>query len=266
MIKDIVFVIPVRHPASVKNWALVKENLSKTLASISRQDTANWSCRIVASHGTDMPDLPPGCSMRMVDMPPPVLPDPRLGIEAYYDAVRHDKGLRLYEAVHDLPLDTYVMVVDFDDFVSKRIAGFVQSQPDRPGWYIPKGYMYAGGRMAFRMYNFHRKCGTSHIIRRSSFGNLTARDGTPDIAAIKRRLGSHLFLLDEMKQAGTPLEPLPFPGAVYRVGNPESASGRGSLFRTATPFQSFISRPLSAVSRLRNYRLITWRMRKEFGL
>ena len=44
---------------------------------------------------------------------------------------------------------------------------------------------------------------------------------------VKDMLGSHRRIRDILKSKGVPLQPLPFRGAVYRVGNAGSHSGTG---------------------------------------
>lgn len=165
-----------------------------------------------------------------------------------------------------LPADAFFMPVDYDDFVSNRLADFVARNRAAPGWYIPQGYFYSGGRWYYRTRRLHHSCGTSHILKRQVLGGFETPDGLPDIAAIKRRLGSHLFNQPDL--AGTPdaLQPLPFPGVVYRLGVPGSASGSGGIFRAMTPPGHFLHHPLNALRRLTRYRPMTAKIRQEFSL
>ena len=258
------FVIPVRHQATVRDWGVIKHNLAETLASIAAQTHAGWECRLVANSGADLPPLPARCTVRFVDLPPPDLPDPRQGMEPYYDAIRHDKGLRIYEGTRDLPAEAFLMPVDYDDFVSNRLAEFVARNPEAPGWYIPQGYFYSGGRWYYRTRRLHRSCGTSHILKRRGLGMFETSAGLPDIAAIKRRLGSHLFNQPDLEGTPDALQPLPFPGVIYRLGVPGSASGTGGIFRAMTPPGHFLHHPLNALRRLTRYRLMTAKIRQEF--
>ena len=264
---NLYFVIPIRHHATIRDWGVVQRNLIQTLASIAAQTVPNWECRLVASHGSVLPPLPPRCVARFIDLPAPALPDPRQGRQAYFDAIRHDKGLRIHAGVHDLPPEAFFMPVDYDDFVSRELAGFVARNAQASGWYIPQGYHYDGGRLLWLTNRLHLTCGTSHILRRGIFGSFQAPDGTPDMPAIKQQLGSHLFNLPDLAGTANALAPLPFPGAVYRVGNPQSAIGQDkSLFRQVTPPRKMLRHPLETLRRLARYRPLTAKIRQEFSL
>lgn len=260
------FVIPVRHHDTVHDWDAVQRNLEQTLASITAQTTQNWECRLVASHGAVLPPLPPRCVARFIDLPAPDLPDPAQGMEAYYDAIRQDKGLRIYEGMRDLPPEAFIMPVDYDDFVSSRLAEFVSQKRIAPGWYIPQGYLYSGGRWCYRTKRLHRSCGTSHILKRRVLGTFETSEGQPDIAAIKRRLGSHLFNMPDLQGTADALAPLPFPAVIYRIGVSGSASGTAGIFRAMTPFYRLRRYPLNTLRRLARYRPLTAKIRQEFAL
>lgn len=260
------FIIPVRHHATVRDWAMVRQNMAQTLASIAAQTNARWECRLVASHGADLPPLPPQCVARFIDLPAPVLPDPRQGMEPYYDAIRRDKGLRIYAGMRDLPPDAFIMPVDYDDFVSCDLADFVSQNRKASGWYIPQGYLYSGGHWYYRTKRLHKSCGTSHILKRQGLGAFETPDGKPDITAIKRRLGSHLFNQPDLQETPDALAPLPFPGVVYRIGIPGSASGTGGLFHAMTPLSHLRKHPVNTLRRLVRYRPLTAKIRQEFSL
>lgn len=265
MTAPLVFIIPVRHQDSVADWPVLKRYMAQTLASISAQTAPCWECVIVANTGADLPDLPAGCRVQFVDLPLPDLPDRTTHLEDYYDAIRADKGLRIYTGLQDVMPDSHVMVVDFDDFVSCRLAELVSTNRNAPGWNLEKGYVWSGGRWCYLQPNFHGLCGTSHIIRRDLYG-VFERAGEPDMAAIKRRLGSHIFIHHDLVAEGRPLSNLPFPGAVYRIGNAQSTSGSGTLFAEMTPPRRFLKHPLSNGRRLLRYRRAGTALRNEFSL
>lgn len=266
MSAPLVFVIPIRHQDSVARWDVISSNLRMTLASIAAQTSPEWECVVVANTGADLPDLPAGCSARFVDLPLPKMPDRENELEAFYDVVRHDKGLRLWEGVKDIAPDSHVMVVDFDDFVSRRLAATVVNNRHATGWTLTTGFVWAGGSWIHKRRDFHRLCGTSHIVRRDAYGELQRPDGSPEIEAVKRKLGSHIFIDDDFARAGTPLTPLGFPGAVYRIGNTFSTSGTGGLFGTTTPPRQFLRHPKGTLRNLSGYRRVSDELRREFSL
>lgn len=266
MTASLVFVIPVRHQDSVADWPALQGYLSQTLASIAAQTVPDWSCVVVANTGAALPEMPPNCREVRVDLPLPVMPDRHTQLEAYYDAVRHDKGLRIHAGLQGIPAQSHVMVVDFDDFVHRGLAEFVRDNKSLPGWNISRGYVWSGGTWCFFNPAFHLMCGTSHIIRRDLLGSFVTQDGQDDIAAIKRRLGSHIFIHHDLAQAGFPLADLPFAGAVYRVGNPQSTSGSGQLAALMTPPRDLLRHPRRFVRNLLRYRCLTDDIRQNFTL
>lgn len=265
MTARLVFVIPVRHPDSVADWGIVRRDLARTIASVARQTGTGWECRVVANRGADLPALPPGFSLREVDLPRPDLPDRITAQEAFFDGVRHDKGLRLLAGMRDVAPDSYVMPVDFDDFISRRLAAFVTENQGAPGWFVREGHVYDGGRWTFLSRRFHERCGTCLIVRRDLLGRLETADGAPELETVKRNLGSHIFLKPDLAAAGTPLAPLPFPGALYRIGNPQSTSGTSGLFRTMTPWSQIRHHPRTMLPTLLRYRPVGAALRQEFG-
>lgn len=266
MATSLVFVIPVRHPGSVADWPRLKGYLAATLASIAAQTSPNWECVVVANAEADLPALPPNCRVERVDMPLPVMPDRTRQLEAYYDAVRHDKGLRIHAGLKGIPEDAHVMVVDFDDFVHRGLVEFVDANRKAAGWHVSRGYVWSGGSWCFAHPAFHRLCGTSHLIRRDLLGRFVIADGGLDIPAIKRRLGSHIFIDEDLAQEGNPLVNLPFPGAVYRIGNPQSTSGNGQLTSLMTPYADLLRHPRRFVRNMLRYRRMTDTIRQDFTL
>ncbi|MCE4557823.1 hypothetical protein [Pelomonas cellulosilytica] len=243
----------------------MKKYLGQTLASIAAQTVSGWECIVVANRGADLPDLPKGCRAEFVDLPLPALPDRTTMLDEYYDGVRADKGQRIYAGVRAVASDSHVMVVDFDDFVSCRLAEFVVQNRTNAGWNIEDGYLWSGGGWCYLQSRFHEMCGTSHIIRRDLLG-VFEQDGKVDMDGIKRRLGSHIFIHRDLAIAGHPLSALPFPGAIYRIGNAQSTSGNGALFRVATPPRQFFTHPFRASQYLLRYRRVGVDLRNEFSI
>jgi hypothetical protein len=108
---------------------------------------------------------------------------------------------------------------------------------------------------------FHKICGTSHVIR-ADLMKIPARVEDADDVYIRRWLGSHISIADDLQRQGTPLAPLPFTGAVYRIGHPEASSASPAL-------EEFIERRNRREPHLREARLkkilpITRDMADEF--
>lgn len=258
--------MPVRHPKSVPDWSVVQAQLVETIRSICNQDQSNWSCHVVVNEGAELPTLPANVIIHQVNLPLPKMPDRQHDTEAFYDAVRHDKGLRILQAIETVRDDDFSMVVDFDDFVSRRLASLVSAEPKSNGWYAKTGYVYSGGGLIFKHMALDTLCGSTLIIRRGLLGGFRTPTGAVDVAKVKRHLGSHIFIKSDLIAEGTPLAPTPFPATVYRVGNPQSTSGAGQLIGEMTPRWLARKAPLRFAASLLRYRPITSTIRNEFTL
>lgn len=157
------------------------------------------------------------------------------------------------------------MVVDYDDWVSARLAAWVQRHLGDPGWYFRKGYVHDGSQYMLLHRDFSELCGTSHIVRKDLLdisGNWAATSKT----VIKRNLGSHIFLRHDLSKTRNALAELPFPGAVYRVDYGDSNSSSESVLQTYVPKWKLRKRPLEFVSNAMGLRIMTRKIRSEFKL
>ncbi len=259
------FVIPVRHQDNARDWPRLKDNLSQTIKSISNQDSEGWKAVIVANHGADLPGMPAEFSVKRVDFPPNKLHvQGSASVEAFRDAVRSDKGRRILAGMlHAGPMG-HVMVVDDDDFISRRLTSFVARHRDENGWYIRDGYIWSNnGRLLYRYSNFSHLCGTSHIVRSDLYGIPNSLE-TADDDYFRRALGSHVFIQGDLEAKGTPLQPLPFPGAVYRTGHGESHSRSNSILRQYFIKKSLLGRPAEFLRRLACLKVKSDKMEREF--
>jgi hypothetical protein len=259
------FVIPVRHPNNARNWQHVKRHLSETVWSISRQECDRWKAVIVANHGAELPEIPKGFEVKRVEFPPNELYAQEIADkERFYDAVRSDKGRRVLAGMLHAGEMGHVMIVDDDDFVSRRLATFVAANPLANGWYIRDGYIWSsGGRLLYRFADFSRICGTSHIVRADLY-QLPSSFEAADETYIRRMLGSHLFLHDRLDASGTPLAPLPFIGAVYRAGHAESLVRTSRILRQYFLRKDLVKTPTELGRRVLRLRLKSRGIEKEF--
>jgi hypothetical protein len=120
------------------------------------------------------------------------------------------------------------MFVDDDDFLSNRLTAFVEQHPDAAGWTFTDGWRVNVERRAVRAHHgdFHLQCGSSHIVRTDLLPQVPADARTQEQLyeavgdRLERWLGSHMRIHEDLD-----LPPLPFPGALYRVGQAEAHSG-----------------------------------------
>jgi len=222
------FIIPVRHQSTVDSWPAVKARLAITIRSLRAQDNKAWNAVVVASRGADLPNCLEGIDVVFVDLPI-TRPDSNGPKELFYQAIRHDKGHRVLAGLlHTRPAG-HIMVVDFDDLVSRKLAGLVAQSPHANGWYFDRGYFFSGGRIIYDCRSgFFEWCGTSHIIRCDL---LRLPDSAEQASEeyIQRNLGSHKFIKRDLEALGVPLARLPFAGAIYRMGHSDAVTGSNHI-------------------------------------
>ena len=156
------------------------------------------------------------------------------------------------------------MVVDDDDLVSNRLAAFVDANQGAYGWHFHDGYLWEdGSRLVYRYSQFSRLCGTSHVIRADLYGLPTdVREASETY--VKRMLGSHIFIRDDLERAGTPLAPLPFPGAIYRIGHPTAHSRSSGLVATVFGRKGVLTNARTFITNVLRIRPLTKNIRDEF--
>jgi hypothetical protein len=261
------FIIPVCHPHNAKDWNRLKRELSQTILSISSQKCEDWNAVIVANEGSDLPSLPARFDVRWVDFPPNDLYEQgNAERELFYDAFRLDKGRRVLAGMLHAGKTGHMMVVDADDFVSNQLAAFVAYHPGHVGWYLANGYMWTdGGRLLYVSPDFHKLCGTSHIIRADLYGLPGQLKHVSD-SHVRNLLGSHIFVDTYLKDSGTPLSPLPFVGAVYRVGHISAHSKSKGILSQLFLDKKLMAHPFRLLKRTLRLRFVNESLQQEFSL
>ncbi len=259
------FVIPVRHPANARDWGQQIANLRQTIASVAAQDDPGWRAIVVANTGADLPLMPTGFEVERVDFAPNPMHDRGdLPPDAIFDAFRLDKGRRALAGALRTRRSRYIMIMDDDDFVSRKLAGFVRAHDGANGWAFRGGYVWSdGGRLIYCHPAFSDLCGTSHIVRTDLYA-LPASLADADIGMVKQVLGSHRFIVPRLAAAGTPLSPLPFPGAIYRIGHSGSHSRSSKILSQFVFNRQVLRRPLASLRNLTRVRVLTSALQEEF--
>lgn len=222
-------VTTLRHPLNSTDYALVERMAQESVASWLRQTDDRFAIVVVSNAPLPLPDDSRLHTVRVSFPPPAAERTARTGIAA----VLRDKGTKNaigLARARELGAE-YVMFVDADDFVARSLTSFVAGHRGEPGWTITHGWRVQLERRALRVHagDFHLQCGSSHIIREdllppTSHGTTATQQQLYDEQGglLERHLGSHMHLHDDL-----PLAPLPFPGALYRVGSSQSHSGNG---------------------------------------
>ncbi len=259
------FIIPVRHQDNARDWPALRARLEQTVASIANQDHPDWNCVIVANEGADLPDLPPGFAVERVTFPPNDMHELNKGSrEAVLDAFRYDKGRRVLAGMLAVPDARYFMIVDDDDLVHSGLVSHVAQSNNANGWFIDKGYLWdEGGRWFLLTKTFDSLCGTCLIIRSDLYG-LPPQSGDADIDWIKVTLGSHVRIKPALARRGTPLAPLPFAGAAYRVGSAGSHSQAPGILKMGFLNPAVLRNPRRLIANLLRLRWITPTLGQQF--
>ena len=255
------FIIPIRDHAGVADWPAAMCNLQATAASIAAQTSSSWRCVVVASRHSPLPHLPGKIEVHRLDLPTPAPLPPLANMEQRLEAIRADKGRRVLEGMLSVAPDNYVMTVDYDDLVSNRLAAFAEVHSAQPGWFVDSGYLYDGSSTLMRLGSgFDELCGTSLIIHADRLV-LPPKLEAADETYLRQWFGSHKFAKRLLAQAGTPLAPLPFPGAIYRVGHADAVSASSAIWRHFLPRRQRLFPQLRSLARLR---LLTSKLRTEY--
>ncbi|MDX2214434.1 MAG: hypothetical protein SFY66_14175 [Oculatellaceae cyanobacterium bins.114] len=247
------FVIPLQSSKVSKSWDTVTLLFERTLRSLCNQTSSDFNV-VVACH--EKPEIDfhhPKITYIPVDFP---VPAADVRFEKVRDRMRKHLTALKY-ALESNP--THVMKVDADDLVSRRLTEYVGQHPTANGWYMRQGYLYAeGSKQIYLAHNdFYRRCGSCNILRSDL---VKVPDDLHDQALdFSGYYTKHSTVEKLFAEKGTPLEPLPFAGALYTYAHGENASGN----RNKPTVGNMIDRVKTFFV---NFRPLTPSIQEEFGL
>lgn len=127
-----------------------------------------------------------------------------------------DKWMKLASGLMHLSGDPpdYTMFVDADDLVSQHLVDYVKSDRNPNGYIINNGYQYLAGHTWLRHLSHTYNCGTNSILNTAQLEFPKSLAGQDRGRCIALSSG-HTKIDAHMKERGTPLKSLPFPGAMY---------------------------------------------------
>lgn len=257
----LVFIIPLKSPKISNSWSHVSRLFERCVRSVCNQTSPDFRCLVVCNEKPDIKFSHPHIEYLEVDLPVIKL-DPKQIYKTprrYCEERNKDKERKiLMGMVHARKFEpSYVMPVDADDCVSKRLAEFVNHNSQCNGWFISDGYQYSEGsrRVYLRKGDFNVKCGSCNILRY----DLLHFPKNINYDRPRRILPGHHDIKKFMRRQETPLEPLPFPGAIYVTehgennyyqkgfdpDNPRLKYSHPFLTRMKKVYKIFNSRPLS---------------------
>ncbi len=236
MDRILTFVVPLRSPAASRNWQNVVARLHETVRSIESacSGSADVGAVIVANRDAEIGELPDCVDVVRVDLAPPAVSVFQGESEdnERRNAVGWDKGYKVASGInYAMHLGSkYIMSVDADDLIASDLVDLVHSATDSYGWYIDKGWLLpVGSRWGLVVGDFHNWCGTYAIVR-TDLLPLESDVESVDPDVIRKIFGSHRYLIPFLKEKGTPLTPVDYRAAVYRIGHSEGNFGRKGIF------------------------------------
>ncbi|MBH8551191.1 glycosyltransferase family 2 protein [Nostocaceae cyanobacterium CENA357] len=242
----LVFVIPLKSPQVSKSWERVTKLFERCIKSVCNQTSPDFRAIVVCHEKPRIDFAHPHITYLTVDFPPANETNP-------VAQGNTDKGRKILKGLIYAQqfYPTHTMAVDADDCVSKKLAEFVNQNPNCHGWFINKGYKYQEGSkyIYLKRSNFYKMCGTCNIIR-YDLNNI------PETAEYNRGYGYYKYYIDHaqvrdiLKRESKNINPLPFAGAVYVVETGEH------LFYDSNRLKFNIF----------NRRLLNESLRNEFGL
>ncbi len=247
----LVFIVPLQSRQASKDWRLVSLLARRTLQSVLAQTHSDFRVFLVCN------DPPDGCPEHpSVTVLRKNFPVPDMSVWENRMADKWGKVRVGLVAARSLA-PCHVMVCDADDSVSNRLAAHVAAHPRTAGWCFDQGWMHdEGSPLIFRWrHGFDSTCGTSSIVRADLPDLPEVEQGPRDENFILH--SGHAKIRANMQSRGTPLEMLPFPGAVYNLATGENHS--------SFSLKGWRSKKI-LLQKLISYRPLTQRIRKEFGL
>jgi hypothetical protein len=225
----LVFLTSVRHPDTSTDHRRVEQLLETTLRSLCAQDDGDVRVVVVGNERPRVGVDDPRVVYHVVDFPVPAGGRQATG----RDAKAIDKGTKLLSGLLFARRyrPDHVALVDADDVVSRRIAGFVDAHPGADGWYVDQGYTL--NRATWRVQRRHslvRYCGSGMIVRGQALYDLARAEeargldesstqdellaGTPP-SFLRHVLCDHTFTVRYLANHDIGLRPLPFRAAAW---------------------------------------------------
>ena len=249
----LVFVIPLKSSQVSKSWEHVSKLFERCVRSVCNQTSNNFRVVVVCHEKPQIEFSHPHITYIEVDFPAPDIDNESKILDKRRKIIWGLNYARQLKA-------TYTMNLDADDCVSKHLAEFVEQKPHSNGWFLDRGYLYQDGSnlLYLKRKDLHQWCGSCHIVRYDLL-NLPERveDESGDLS---NYYCSHRKVVNKFAQEGTPIEPLPFTGAIYVLGHGDNIFGN---FNKLIPHKG-IFQGLKRV--MFNFRPLTRAVRNEFGI
>lgn len=262
-------IVPFAPRSFTRDWKLACKYLEQTIDSLLNSEDPRIAVVVVGhDYPGDFISTDPRVNFLRSDMatPPVALAkDPVLAIT--------DKLLKVrcgWEFSKKHLESDYVMIVDADDFLSRKVVGFLAQSGNFPAYRISDGWIWnTGSQLTIESTeSFNLLCGSSVIVRadvaEKEFDLEAISNSPPEYAVLAYAGKKPSLLINElhgyadkaMALHGLKICDIPFRAGIYRVGNINSHSRR--------TYKSHSLRLL--LGRIRRLRLLTPSIKTEFAL
>lgn len=268
--REICFIISLAPRSFLRDWEFACECLRQTVASLLHSENPSLMV-VIAGNESPMKAVPADPRVHFISIGESKKYS-ETALERRSDIIR-DKAAKTHNAwefARKKCTFRYVMKVDADDFVSRRLVGFLADRDLVAGYVITDGWVWPNGNrfLIEKCERFERMSGTS-VILQTDFANqgvsMNAMNSgfAPVCPEVIRDFGSIVLLSENhpnarnlMSLQNVEMHSVPFQAAVYRVCNVNSISQRGTRIHSLR----FL------MGKLRRLRLITPALRQEFTL
>lgn len=262
------FLIPFPSRNFLRDWDLACAFLRQTVAGLLGSDDPRLGV-VIVGHDSPMNRVPKDSRVQFLECD---FSPPDAKVAKWPAVIIGDKMAKLQNgwkhAQKNLP-SRFVMSVDPDDFVSRKLVGFLSSA-EAPGYRISSGWIWSTGNqwMIEASDQFDELCGSSVVFRSDvadlEFDPYKITHAVPEhVQEIAGRTKFtmlvnelHALSADGLARHGLEMKSIPFRAAVYRIGNANSFMQRRAVFHSLRFF----------LGRLRRTRLLNESLRQEFGI
>ncbi len=206
----LVFIIPIKSPKVATSWTELSKMFERCLRSVCNQTSSKFHVIVVCHEIPKINFHHPQVQYIQVNFP---IPGSTLPEKMIDKTKKLAVGLLAAQSLQP----THIMPVDSDDCISKKLVSFVAQNPKSNGWYIDKGYEYDEGssKIIVRKEKFYKLCGTCNLINYRLFNLPKKVLSDEPLTGHDNFLSGHPLAKKDLAERGTPIEPLPFPGAIY---------------------------------------------------
>lgn len=247
------FIMALKSQRVSNDWELDCQLLDGTLRSIFNQDDPRFQVILVCH------ELPRIAEAFMADERLLVIQapfEPPAGWDEYKSSSMQDKykkiKLGLIRCAEFAP--RFVMLMDADDLVSRRVTSHCLSNSEAHGFIVKTGYQYQTGSRWLQVYDQFAN-GIHPVVNTRHFAFPESLEDYRECVVLDN---GHTAIEKAMNERNTPIEPFPFRASVY-VQHANMHSRAIEVNRPQPTIRML-------VGKWRRQRFLTTRLRREFGL